>query len=122
MPPTTSGVHKGARQSKAQRHSEARNIVPNSSQLWRLCHGGVVQLSCASSLALDLPPPNITLRTRIAAYVSVHWEQLFPDGLPPASMWDNMGPGADGEPLLLAHWRSRIHPPRIPGAHQQPDA
>jgi hypothetical protein len=58
-----------------------------------------VQLSCETSLALDLPPLCITLRTRVAAYISDYWEQLFPDGPPPASLWDSMGPGADGEPL-----------------------
>jgi hypothetical protein len=44
-------------------------------------------------------PLSIALCTR-KAYTSAHWEQMFPDGLPSANMWDNMNPGADGAPPL----------------------
>jgi hypothetical protein len=49
-----------------------------------------VQLSCKHSLALNMPP-------------LAHWVQLFPDGLPPAHMWDTLGPGADDAPLRPYH-------------------
>jgi hypothetical protein len=38
LPPTTPGVHKGARQSKAPRHCETRHSVPKSSRMYRQHH------------------------------------------------------------------------------------